>query len=503
MLQLRPHQERQLQQARDSFRCGNRALLLQGPTGSGKTVTASALLNGALNKGKRAWFIAHRRELVFQASERLGAFGVPHGVIMAGEQRISREVQVCSIQTLLSWQRRGKIGFSDLDLVVIDEAHRSLADSYRKIIRESGAAVIGLTATPMTGSGKGLGHVYDDLIMGPTYQELFESGILVRPQYFVPMQPNLEGVRTRHGDYVESELAERMDTDTLVGDVVEQWGKYASDRKTVVFASGVKHSMHLAECFKDAGIRAEHIDGTTPKEQRDGVLKDLSNGDLQVVCNCMVLTEGWDQPDVDAVVVARPTQSETLYIQMVGRGLRSSPGKEDCLVLDHAGVVMRHGRVEEFNSWELTDDEPYTARDSEGGDDRPIIQDVVCRECFHAYKPYHDSCPNCGAERPRRRDGFEHEEGSLAKLGDDGTVAAEEERRDARMKFYKELMHIAEQRGYKRGWVGHTYKWRYKDWPPKSFWQCAPSPASTETVAFVNMMNRKKADARRRTEVSS
>ena len=162
-----------------------------------------------------------------------------------------------------------------------------------------------------------------------------------------PEHPDLTGVRVERGDYMERQLAERMDQAKLIGDIVEHWHRLAGSGKTVVFATGVAHSVHIRDEFLRSGVLAEHIDGTTPTEERDAILARLSRGETEVVTNCMVLTEGWDQPDVSCIVLARPTKHMGLYRQMIGRVLRPAPGKEYALVLDHAGAVFQHGFVEE------------------------------------------------------------------------------------------------------------------------------------------------------------
>jgi superfamily II DNA or RNA helicase len=191
------------------------------------------------------------------------------------------------------------------------------------------AKIIGMTATPCRRDGRGLGNVFTDLVLAPGVEELIEQKHLVGTRVF-SWDVDLKGVRTSKGDYVESELEARMNTDKLVGDIISHHQRLAKGRKTVLFASGVGHSIHLAREFQAAGVRAEHLDGSTPIEERESILRRLSSGDLEVVSNCMVLTEGWDQPDVSCLVLARPTKSLGLYLQMAGRRLRglvSSPSR--------------------------------------------------------------------------------------------------------------------------------------------------------------------------------
>ena len=401
-MKLRPYQVRAVDDLRELIRRGRRRVLLQAGTGAGKTVIAAEIIKSADDRQSHSLFLAHRRELVFQCSRKLRDFNVPHGIIMAGEQPLARYCQVASIQTL--WSRFRRFGRSHLpqaDLLVFDECHRSLAPTYEKLVEQyPDALLIGLTATPARGDGRGLGDVYEDMVQCPPIPVLQEQEFLVGTRYFAPTIPDLEGLTVRAGDYVESELEERMDKPVLVGDIVEHWGRLGSDRKTVVFATSVKHSIHLCNQFREAGVRCEHIDGSTPTGERDTILADLSRGEVQVVTNCMVLTEGWDQPDVSCAALARPTKSLVLYLQMVGRILRAYPGKKDALIIDHAGTIHQHGFVEEFTDWTLEPDtvqqNPIQAKRQEHD-----VKPITCTNCFATYvgRPV---CPECGHANVRK-----------------------------------------------------------------------------------------------------
>src|SRR5262249_1766952 len=218
------------------------------------------------------------------------------------------------------------------------------------------AIILGMTATPCRGDGRGLGNAFEVIVECPPVAELITAGFLVSTKTYAPTRPDLSGVRVEKGDYVESQLAQRMDRAQLVGDIVSHWHRLAERRPTVVFASGVAHSVHLRDEFRASGVWAEHIDGSTPVEQRDEILAQLAAGKVEVVCNAMVLTEGWDQPMVSCLLLARPTKHMGLYSQMVGRVLRPAVGKTDALILDHAGAIFEHGFVEEPVNWTLAED---------------------------------------------------------------------------------------------------------------------------------------------------
>ena len=265
------------------------------PTGSGKTLVASEIIRS--EPDRHVLFLAHRRELIHQAAAKLGELGVNVGVILAGEPtNVMLGVQVASVQTVWSRSFRSKsLELPPAGIVFIDEAHHVRAPIYKAIIEKyPDAKIIGLTATPCRRDGRGLGNVFDALVEGPQVSELIAQGFLVGTKVFAPSKPNLKGVHTRQGDYIESELAERMDKVELVGDIVSHWHRLSERRKTVVFATSVAHSVHLKDEFERSGVRAEHIDGSTPKGERDEILDQLARGDIEVVTNCLVLTEGWD-----------------------------------------------------------------------------------------------------------------------------------------------------------------------------------------------------------------
>ena len=202
------------------------------------------------------------------------------------------------------------------------------------------------------------------MIEGPQVAELIAGGYLVRTRVYAPVDPDLRGVRTVAGDYNEGQLAERMDRPDLIGDIVTHWHKYGERRKTVAFAVNVPHSIHLRDEFVKSGVRAEHIDGSTPKPERDATLARLASGEIELVTNCMVLTEGWDMPEVGCCILARPTKKMGLYRQMIGRVLRPAPGKADAIILDHSGAVFRHGFAEDRVEWTLDPDRRASSRDA-------------------------------------------------------------------------------------------------------------------------------------------
>src|SRR5262249_17420251 len=376
---------------------GDRSILLVAPTGSGKTVIASAIIAGT---ARRVLVVAHRREIVNQTSDKLTARGVHHGIIQAGDEKRLRPmaaVQVASIQTLHARAIRSSTMLMPLaDLLIIDEAHHACAMTYQKLLEAyPNALVLGLTATPCRGDGRGLGGIFKTMIECPQVPDLIEEGYLVKSRVYAPVDPDLRGVRTVAGDYVESQLAERMDRGELVGDIVTHWFKYGEHRKTVAFACSVGHSIHIRDEFVRAGVRAEHLDGSTSIDERAAILGRLASGETEVVCNCMVLTEGFDLRDIGCIILARPTKKMGLYRQMIGRGLRPADGKSDVVILAHSGAVFRHGLPEDRVEWTLDPDSRATASirsDRVATRASKLIECSQCSTLRVGGKP----CPNCG-----------------------------------------------------------------------------------------------------------
>jgi DNA repair protein RadD len=338
-----------------------------------------------------------------------------------------------------------------------------------------------MTATPCRTDGRGLGNTFETMIQCPQVEELIELGYLVGTKVFAPSTPDLQGVHTRQGDYVQEELARRVDRAELVGDIVSHWHRLADRRKTVVFATNVSHSIHLKDEFIRSGVKAEHIDGSTPKDERDEILARLSAGDLELVSNCMVLTEGWDQPDVSCIVLARPTKSMGLFRQMVGRGLRPYEGKDHCLVLDHAGATYHHGFVQDPVIWTLDEDERAESPEQisrSSSSERKLLSCEKCAAVRTAGKP----CSNCGHMPKRRGEHLDVIDGDLAHLDRNGRLHPHQWTPAMKADFQQQLVGIAMQRGYKLGWAAHKFKEKFGHWPRIS--NVPPKVPTPETLAW-------------------
>jgi superfamily II DNA or RNA helicase len=370
------------------------------------------------------------------------------------------------------------------DIVVVDEAHHAPAKMYRRLLAAYPAAIIlGLTATPCRGDGRGLGGIFDLLVECPSVAELIGGGYLVGTRVYAPTRPDLIGVHVKRGDYDDGELADRMDKPKLVGDVVEHWLRLGEGRPTVAFAVNVAHSVHLRNEFRRAGVLAEHIDGSTPLEERDRILAQLADGKIEVITNCSVLTEGWDQPNVSCLVLARPTKSLGLYRQMVGRCLRPSPGKIEALIIDHAAATFEHGFVEDPIEWSLIEDRRAENKAHKARGAVPHAPSLTtCSEC-HAVRFEGHPCPVCGWRPRPKAEPVEVVDGELGWLARNRQAKAEAQSVEDRLRFHRELSWIANERGYKSGWIAHKFHEKFGAWPTHgSVDPIAPSAATASWV---------------------
>jgi superfamily II DNA or RNA helicase len=473
-MDLRPYQTKVIEDFEREVAAGKKCIILVAPTGSGKTIIGSAIIKSRIERRRGVLVVAHRREIIQQTSDKLHGNGVPHGIIMAGEHDRPLEfVQVASIQTL--WSRavqRENMELPRAELLVIDECHHCPAKTYRKIIDAyPNAILLGLTATPCRGDGRGLGGIFDVIIECPQVAELIEKKYLVKTRVYAPVMPDLKGVKVQAGDYVESQLAERMDRPKLVGDIVTHWHKYSERRKTVCFATGVRHSVHIRDEFIKSGVRAEHIDGGTPKPERDASLARLASGEIELITNCMVLTEGWDMPEVGCCILARPTKKMGLYRQMIGRVLRPADGKPDAIILDHSGAVFRHGFAGDPVEWTLDPDtRAESAAHTARGDD-PKSRLLECSQCG-CIRIAGEPCSACGFLPTPSPLPFAVEDGDLGLVKGRRALPSVYDLA-LREQWHAMLKAIAIERGYKQGWAAVNYKEKFGTWPP---WGSDPEP---------------------------
>jgi DNA repair protein RadD len=533
--QNRDYQQRTIESVRNSFLAGHKWVLLQAGTGSGKTVMAGQIIERTVFKGKRAMFLVHRRQLVYQAARKFERMGIGVGIIMAGEESDRHQpVQVGSIQTLEArYLRKPEADVpvpaqADLfthpdsaapvraipqaDIIVYDECHIGLEGQARLKEAYPNTIVLGLTATPVRSDGRGLGLLYNEMVCAPTIAELTDMGFLVPVKYFAPHNPDLTGIKITAGDYNERQLSQRMDTDKLVGDIVENWKRIAEGRRTIVFATSVAHSLHVVESFKAVGIEAAHIDAETPQERRDEIFADLKSGRITILSNYMVLSEGFDEPSIACCILARPTKSVALYLQMAGRILRpvcldcqretvwnaatcvhcnSANVKRDSILVDHSGSVFEHGYITEFVEWAL--DPNGKIQDRQKKAKKKKRKATTCEKCTFVFDRGR-RCPRCGWEIPapvKAPAGVKTKDGDLQQVTADAING-----RNTKERWYAELLWQARLKNYKPGWARHQFLEKFKHWPD-GMDHVKPQPVSTEVTKFLKHLNIRRRLARK------
>jgi DNA repair protein RadD len=465
---LRDYQATGVEQIRSAYRGGHTHVLYVAPTGSGKTVLFTFIATNAAVRGKRVCVLVHRRELLKQTCERLEH---PHGVINAGFSPNPRElIQVATVQTLV--HRLDRYHF---DLLIVDEAHHCQAKTYRKILAANPAArVLGVTATPERLDGRGLGELFEVLIEGPSVADLTEAGYLAPAEVFAPSLISTEGVHSRAGDFVRSELAVAADRPRITGDVISHYRRHCDQQPAIAFCVSVEHAHHVAEAFQAAGYRAACVHANTPDRERDAALADLAHGDLHVVTNVDLFGEGVDVPVVRAGLLLRPTQSLGLALQQMGRCLRPAPGKENAIILDHAGNCLRHGLPDDPREWTLAD----KPRRKKGESADPDVAVRQCPSCFYCHRP-RPTCPKCGFEYGIKGREVDQVEGELAKVERDPEQLARR-REVGKAKDRAALEAIAAARGYRPGWVDHILRARGQRYAGRP----APSHTQPEDIAL-------------------
>jgi superfamily II DNA or RNA helicase len=415
---LRNYQRKLIDDVTAALADGETRVLVQAPTGSGKTHVIVAATKAAVDAELRVLILATRTRIIRQLHERLDAFDIRHGVIAALLPVLrwnAAAVQVASADTL--YRRAvvdGRMPLPPADLVIFDEAHLALGGSRVAILdRYPDAIHLGFTATPAKRSGRPLCDRFDTLVNGPSVRELIAAEHLVRPRvYSTPAiaQAELNNIsRDSDGDYSAGELGAVMARAKLVGDVLTNWMRIANGKRTLLFACNKAHGAALVEEFSRAGIPTELLTDQTDDEEREAAVTRLESGETLVLVNCFLLSYGVDVPSVEAIVLARPTRSLTLYLQAVGRGMRPAPGKRNVLVIDHGRVVESLGLPDSDFAWSLESGSNVnrSARDAESrrrsnANERPR----TCPECSHVWLVSDEgqACSACGwAPTPKAR----------------------------------------------------------------------------------------------------
>ena len=451
-MQLRSYQIKAIDSLRYSFNTkGKKSPLLVMPTGAGKTVVFAAISKAISQNEKNVLILVHRKELIDQASKKLKNIGVNHGVIAAKYESSQNNIQIASVQTLV---RRLVTNTFNPHYIIIDEAHHAAAGSWRKIIEHfKDAYKIGCTATPIRLDGRGLADYFDDLVKGPGVAKLIKDKYLAPYKVFAPpLKINLDKVKTLGGDYQKKELEKQIDSADIIGDAVQQYKKHADGLPAIAFCISIKHATDVCNKFKNAGYKAAIVHGEMKVDDRDKAIKGLGNGKIQILTSVDVISEGTDVPDVSAAILLRPTKSEGLYLQQVGRVLRPKPDKT-AIILDHVNSTRTHGFVDDKREWSLHSQKKKKKK----GEVVPHVE--TCKKCFATYKPT-PVCPVCGYQAENRERFIKQEEGELEELKRKETEKQQQKLLIATAKTLEELEMVAKILGYKKGWAYRVYESR-------------------------------------------
>jgi len=441
-MNLRPYQHQLITDIRLQYQLGKRSVLAVLPTGGGKTVCFSHIAQAAAKKGNRVCILVHRQELLDQASRCLP---VPHGRIQANRSMdLSHSVQVASVQTLA--RRLHLLPRDFFQLLVVDEAHHTTAGTWARTLEHFHQShLLGVTATPIRGDGRGLGEHYQSMVQGPSAAWLTDNGFLAPAKVLAPPGFSSAGLRKRMGDFDMSQAGELLQQGQAMGDCLTHYRQHLAGQTAIAFCCSVAHAEAVARLFQDAGIAAASIDGNTDSTRRRQLLIDLGTGSLKVLTSCALIGEGVDVPSVGGCILLRPTASVGLHLQMIGRCLRPQPGKR-AVILDHVGNSLRLGHHLEEREWSL---DGGTKRDREAS---PSVK--VCPSCFSTAASAAQVCSECGHRfSPEVRE-LKQVEGELKEL------AVTQRREQGTAQSLEDLRQLAKQRGYKPGWAERVYQSR-------------------------------------------
>lgn len=434
-MQLREYQIEVIEQVRQAYRDGCRSPCIVLPCGAGKSIIAAEMARRATACGNRVLYLAHRRELIDQIKKTFWAYGVN-----------MERCTVVMVQTAV--RRLGQ--HNPPHLIVTDENHHCLAQSYRKIYDAyPGAKCVGITATPIRLGGGGLGDVNDRLIVGVDAKWLIKNNYLAPYDYYAPTLVDTDGLHTRAGEFVKTEVAALMKTPKIYGDVVSHYQKLSHGKKAICYCASRAHSREMATEFTRAGIPAVHIDGDTPNAERSRIIDAFRTGEIQILCNVDLISEGFDVPDCNTSILVRPTQSLTLFIQQAMRCMRYMPGKR-ALIIDHVGNYMRFGLPDMERTWTLDPKKPTRKKS------KSTVKIRQCPNCWYTHFP-RESCPHCGYVYPVKSRELEQDKtAALQKV--EGFRLDFETPRDCKNLF--ELQRYAKRHGYKPGWAWYQAKAR-------------------------------------------
>ncbi len=455
-MELREDQEEYINNVSNAFRLKHKSVLLNAPTGSGKTVMACEMVKRARERGKKSWFILPRKELLKQTSNTFFEFNIHHGFINSLYKRNPlANVEVCSINTLANRIRDGVIRTAP-DFAILDEAHygSTANDVVIDFLKEQGCYILGLSATPTKMSGQGLNKWFEYMVKGRSIRWYIDNNILSDYKLYRPSKMDLSGLHTLGGDYNSKELDELASKDRFrVGSAIECYKKYAMGKLAIAYGVSIRDSLDICDKFIRAGIPAVHIDGSQTDDDRAENILKFAKREALVLCNCDLATFGFDlssQVNMDVTIEAMfdlaPTKSIAKQKQKNGRVLRYKPFP--ALIFDHAGnsELDKHGIPCADVDWTLEGKKKRGSSENERT--IPVRQ---CPNCFFVHNPS-TTCPDCGFIYPIISRDIEEIEGELLEVD----IKAEKKKKRMEVGMAKtiaDLQRIASERGYAKGWV--------------------------------------------------
>lgn len=440
---LRPYQTDLIEKARNAYKSGKKAPCIVLPCGGGKSVIVAEMAKCATLKGNQVLFLVHRRELVEQIEQTFAWWGV--------------NMNLCDVM-MVQTASRHIAQIRPPKLVITDENHHSKASTYRKIYDAfPDAKRIGVTATPIRLDGSGLADVSDCLVVGVSAKWLIEHKFLAPYDYYAPAIADLSGLKVMRGEFETAGTEKILMKSAIYGDVISHYRKLADGKQAICYCVSVNHSISMAEEFSNAGISAEHIDGTTPKDKRERIIANFRKGKIRILCNVDLISEGFDVPDCECAILLRPTKSLTLYIQQSMRCMRYKPEKR-AVIIDHVGNYARFGMPDADREWSL--DGRKKSENNRNADDE--VKVTQCPECFYTFEPPNFGrpvCPACGYIFPKKERTLDTEEDTkLEKIT--GFTLDFSSPDDC--KNMQELQLYAKKHGYKPGWC--YFQARQKGW---------------------------------------
>jgi len=429
LLKLRPYQEQILEQVRKSYSQYKRPCIVS-PCGSGKSVLIAEIAKGASLKKNRVLFLVHRKELFEQIENTFKWWGVDMDY-----------VHVAMVQTVV--RRLDKT--PEPKVIITDESHHAPANSYRKIYKHfPDAMLIGFTATPVRLNGGGLGEINDNLVIGPTVKKLIEWGNLSPFKYYAPVIVDTSKLRVRRGEYIQEDIEQMFENKAIWGDVVAHYKKLSEGKKAICYCSSVNQSVKMAEEFNNAGIPAQHVDGETSKPERKQAMDGFRSGRILILCNCELFGEGIDISDCNTVILLRPTQSLSLYIQQSMRCMRYRAGKT-AIIIDHVGNVGRFGLPDAEREWTLEPKKKSNMVMSMN----PVKQ---CPDCYYTVESAVAVCPECDFEFRQEQEDPLQIDSELIEINEI-PVFTVDYRNPEDCRTLAELYQLAAHKNYKKGWA--------------------------------------------------